>query len=235
MQDLTELINLLGINLDEYKILSIIPKIKKAEQTLSYEEVKRITEEIYALNSDCKIVGSHSIAEMLKDTEKYSNVFDVICRDEKSVEILKNYLKNKGYRERDIIEDYSLEIFACNKNNPYECFKMILPTCFGEVSLERDGIKIYLYYDSMVCIKYSSKTISVTTIKYVENAAEWTIANKLIRGIPIDLEHLRKLIEFGISIEEILSYVKMFEPMLKEIYPDYKKRLKRNLRKLQKF
>jgi len=232
MHQLTELYNLLGINLDEYEIILTIPKISKTKQILSYEEVKEILKEIYDSNSECKFVGSHSLSELLN--EMCSNVFDVVCKDDKSMEMLIKYLESRGYKEKEVIEDYSIEIIACNKKYPYECRKIVLPTCFGEVSLEKDGIKVNLFYEGMICIKYVNHSINTETIRYIENVIKWTIAYKLIRGTPKDLEHLKKLKEKGISIEEILSYVNEYESNLKEIYPDYKERVKRNLRKLQR-
>jgi len=234
MRQPSELYDLLGINLDEYEIISIIPKIKEEKRAMSYEEVKRIMKEIYDLNLECNFIGSHSLAELLKDDGKYSNVFDIVCKHKESVKAIQNYLKNKGYKEVVVADIYSIEIVACNKKHPQECIERALPTCFGEVSLEKDGIRVNLFYEGMICIKYQNRSIDIETFKYVENARDWTIAYKLIRGKKGDLEHLRKLIEKGISIEEILLYVERYESYLKEIYPDYKERLKRNLKKLQK-
>jgi len=86
----------------------------------------------------------------------------------------------------------------------------------------------------MICIKYVNHSINIETIKYIENVIKWTIAYKLIRGTPKDLEHLKKLTEKGIGIEEVLSYVKEYELDLEEVYPDYNERTKRNLKKLQR-
>jgi len=48
--------------------------------------------------------------------------------------------------------------------------------------LEKDGIRVNLFYDVMICIKYKNRSIGIETIKYIENARDWTIAYKLIRG-----------------------------------------------------
>jgi len=101
MHQPTELYNLLGINLDEYEIILTIPKISKTKQTLSYEKVKEIMKEIYDSNPECKFVGSHSLTELLKNAEKYSNVFDVVCKDDKSMETLIKYLESRGYKEKE--------------------------------------------------------------------------------------------------------------------------------------